>query len=337
MVAAICVASSRVGRENQAAGAARGAARQRMRRPGVRRAAARTRWSCRCRCGRGRARRGRRASRAACRAGWGRPRSCRRRRGRRQGLGHAEVEESRHGVLSGGTPQEGRGRGDGAGSRIGSPYEKSRGRKAAKRDNDAGRREPPSTTLAVGLACRLCARTLDVCRAGDETVITFPRAYEPARSVGISDRHPPLASVRSRAPRDVTEQAGVESLPSPHPHQLSVPYGRRTPVKTASRRSPRRTRSLSQVVRETGLLERAPLVLRPRRPRRSSRLRRCDHRLHPSRRQLVPAADRRGARHPVHSGRVPLARSRAPHDLRARQGERPPRSHHRQRHRGHEP
>jgi hypothetical protein len=46
-------------------------------------------------------------------------------------------------MLSDGTPQEGREEGDGAGSRIGSPYEKNRGKKAAKRDNDAGRREPP--------------------------------------------------------------------------------------------------------------------------------------------------------------------------------------------------
>jgi hypothetical protein len=47
-------------------------------------------------------------------------------------------------MLSGGTPQKGREVGDGAGSRIGSPYEKNRDKKAAKRDNDAGRREPPS-------------------------------------------------------------------------------------------------------------------------------------------------------------------------------------------------
>jgi hypothetical protein len=48
-------------------------------------------------------------------------------------------------MLSDGTPQEGREEGDGAGSRIGSPCEKSRGNgKAAKRDNDAGRREPPT-------------------------------------------------------------------------------------------------------------------------------------------------------------------------------------------------
>jgi hypothetical protein len=55
-------------------------------------------------------------------------------------------------MLSDGTPQEGREEGDGAGSRIGSPYEKSRGKKAAKRDNDAGRRNRRDEASTPGCA-----------------------------------------------------------------------------------------------------------------------------------------------------------------------------------------
>ncbi|WP_390178406.1 fatty acid desaturase family protein [Microbacterium sp. MTN4-26] len=40
------------------------------------------------------------------------------------------------------------------------------------------------------------------------------------------------------------------------------------------------------------------------------------HRIHPSRRQLVPAAHRRSTRHPLHTGRFPGSRGRAPSDPR---------------------
>ena len=250
---------------------------------------------------------------------------------------HAEVEESRHRDAFGmARRRKGVKR---ATARVRASVRRMKraaAEKAAKRDNDAGRREPPMATLARRVARRLRDRMLGIRPTHDETVITFPGQHVPPRSVGHSDRHPPFSF--ARPPRGMPPNRQVsQSLQSPHHRPLSEPYARRTREKTASRRSPRRTRRSSQVVRETGLLERARwfyitvglaialgfggaitgFIL-----------------LGDSWFQLL---DRRGPRHPVHSGRVPLARGRAPHDLPLGTANDTPGSDPRQRHRRHEP
>ena len=84
---------------------------------------------------------------------------------------------------------------------------------------------------------------------------------------------------------------------------------------------------ISQVIRETGLLSRASWFYALVGTAPAARARRLHRRLHPARRQLVPAAHRRSARHRAHPDRVPHPRGRAPPDPHLGPRERPARAH----------
>ena len=92
-----------------------------------------------------------------------------------QRRGHAEVEESRHsGCFRMARRRKGVKR---ATARVRASVrrvKRTAAEKAAKRDNDAGRREPPRSRLARQVARRLCDAMLGIRRTHDETVITFP-------------------------------------------------------------------------------------------------------------------------------------------------------------------